>query len=258
MSEVVRPHASRWLGRRALCRVGGVEVSSYVAMLYLGCVAGVFVGAAAGAASGLDPSRFALATILLLIPAFAGARLWFVLEHLESYRRAPARIWRRREGGSALYGGLAVSFVVSVPVLAIADLPFWAFWDAASFTMLTGLIFTRFGCLANGCCTGRPTGGPLGVWLPDVEGDWRRRYPTPLLEAAWAALVLVWALVARPGLPFAGALFAGVVALYGVGRLVLEPTRESAARPRALRANLAFSAALVVAGCAVLAVGFAT
>jgi prolipoprotein diacylglyceryl transferase len=241
----------RLAGRRYLLRWHGLNVPGYTAMLYVGCVAGVLAGAAAAGAAGLDESRVALAIIALLIPALAGARLWFVVEHWGVFRREPRRIWRRSEGGSALHGGLALSLVVSVPFLAVLGLPFWRFWDAASITMLIGLACTRVGCLMNGCCGGRRSSGRLAVRLPDEHGDWQKRIPTQLLEAGWAVLVLTCAVLARPGAPFAGAVFVGVVAAYGAGRLVLEPTR-AAAGSRASRANLAFVAALTLVAAVAL------
>lgn len=243
----------RWAGRRYLFGWRGVRVPSYTAMLYLGCVAGVFAGAAVAAAGGLERSRVTLAMIGLLIPALAGARLWFVLEHWSVFRREPGRIWRRSEGGAALHGGLLLSVVVSVPVLALLETPFWRFWDAASYTMLIGLIFTRAGCLMHGCCAGRATSGRLGVWLPDHRGVWQRRIPTPLLEAGWAALVLAGAVLA--GAPFAGAVFLGVLAAYGAGRLLLEPTRASAGSGGS-RANIGVSALLILGGSILLIAGW--
>lgn len=247
----------RWVGRRYLFSWRGVRVPSYTAMLYLGCVAGVLVGAAVAGSAGLDRSRVALATIVLLVPALAGARLWFVLEHWSVYRREPRRIWRRSEGGAALHGGLILSVVVSVPLLALLDIPFWGFWDAASFTMLIGLIFTRVGCLMHGCCAGRATSGRLGVWLPDINGVWQRRIPTPLLEAGWAALVLAGAGLTRAGAPFAGAVFLGVLAAYGAVRLLLEPTRANGGSGGS-RANIVVSALLILGGSSVLIAGWPT
>ncbi len=255
MSAPAGAALGRWAGRRYLVSRRGIRVPSYTAMLYLGCVAGVLAGAAVADATGLEPSRFALATVALLIPAFAGARLWFVAKHWRLYRREPRRIWRRSEGGSALYGGLLLSVLVSVPLLALVDLPFWRFWDASSFTMLIGLIFTRVGCLMNGCCAGRATSSRLGVWLPDHRGEWKRRIPTPLMEASWAALVLAGAALAQAVDPDAGVVFLGVLAAYGAGRLLLEPTRADA-RSGGSRANTAVSALLVLAGSIGLIAGW--
>ena len=113
----------RLAGRRYLLRWRGVNVPGYTAMLYVGCVAGVLAGAAAAGAAGLDESKVALAMIALLIPALAGARLWFVVEHWGVFRREPQRIWRRSEGGSALHGGLVLSLAVIGPVPRRARAP---------------------------------------------------------------------------------------------------------------------------------------
>jgi phosphatidylglycerol:prolipoprotein diacylglycerol transferase len=222
----------------------------YIVMLYLGCVAGTLSGAAFARAEGLDDTRFAIATVVLLVPAFAGARLLYLAQHLDELRADPGRLWRRGEGGAALYGGLGLALVVSVPALALAGLSFWSFWDAASVTMLVGLIFTRFGCLARGCCAGRPTRRGLGMRLRGPDGHAVRRVPTQLLEAALAAAILVVAVLTRARSPFAGATFAGVVAAYAAGRMLLEPTRESWRWQ-----NVAISACLVLAGIAVLLAG---
>jgi phosphatidylglycerol:prolipoprotein diacylglycerol transferase len=224
-------------------------------MLYLGCVAGVLAGANLAPSTGLEADAFALVAITLLVPALAGSRLLFVAQHHETYRHDPHRIWRRTEGGSALYGGLVLSVACSAPLLAFAGLGFWTFWDVASVTMLVGLIFTRIGCLMNGCCAGRPTEGRLGMWLPDTRGVWRRRYPTQLLEAGWAAIILVAVLFTWDEAPFDGALFGATVALYAGGRLVLGPMRD-ATQSQAVRVNGLISAALVSAGCGILALGW--
>ncbi len=226
--------------RRFLFEGTAFGVSSYKLMLYLGCVAGFYAGAQMARAAGMPEIRWILAATALLAVALAGARLLYLRAH-------PGPMWHRDAGGAALYGGLLASLFVSIPVLDAARLPFWRFWDAASITMLTGLIFTRVGCARNGCCAGRPTGGPLGFLLPDHRGEVWRRYPAQLLEAAWGGVVLAAVvLLSRPSSP-GGVLFAQVRAGYGAGRFVLEQLREES---RVRRFNTALSAALALGGAA--------
>jgi len=222
----------------------------YTAMLYLGCVVGIYAGTAVASAEGIAAASFALAALALLPPALIGARLLFVLQHLGQFRSAPRRIWRRTDGGSALYGGLILSVLVSVPVLAAAELPFLRFWDAAAVTMVVGLILTRFGCLARGCCAGRVTNGRVGVWLPNAHGVWARRFPTQIVEAGWGVVLLALAISARSSLP-RGGIFALLVAGYAGGRLLLEDTRDDSTT-RHSRMNLVISAVLVTAVAAAL------
>jgi phosphatidylglycerol:prolipoprotein diacylglycerol transferase len=212
--------------RRILFSWNGLNIYSYPAMLYLGMVAGVFAGAHAAHLSGMNPNKFAAASVLLIVPALVGSRLFFVFTHWDLYRGHLSRIWRRSEGGMAMYGGLIVTIPLSIPLLWAMDLPFAEFWDAATFMILLGMIFTRIGCLLNGCCSGRPTSAWFGFNLPDHRGVWRRRIPTQILEMTWAAAifgaaVLIW----DRGLP-AGAIFCLAVVAYGTGRFLLEPLRD--------------------------------
>jgi phosphatidylglycerol:prolipoprotein diacylglycerol transferase len=249
----VSPRArSRWLGRRYLSLFGRWQVSSYAIMLSMGCVAGVFVGADVARAAGLPEPRFVLATALLLVPALVGARLWCVLQHAAHYRAYPERSLGVGEGGMGLYGGLVLAVAVSVPMLPALGIPFWVFWDAAGVTILVGLIITRFGCLMNGCCAGRPTHGRWALVLPNHAGEWRRRYPTPLLEAVFCVVVLAAALFASTHQLFPGALFGAVVGAYSICRLATEPTRESALAQRTLSVDFLFSGALLMAAVLVL------
>jgi phosphatidylglycerol:prolipoprotein diacylglycerol transferase len=211
--------------RRVLFSIGSVPVYSYPALLYGGLVVGVFAGAAAAPFVGLARERFTAAVLVLLVPALAGARLWFVLAHWQTYRRELRRVWRRSEGGMALYGGLLLALAVSPPVLASLGLQFPAFWDAATFTMLIGMAFTRIGCLLNGCCGGRQTGRWLSLRLPDHTGAWAARYPTQLLEAALAIALLGAEFLLLDVEPFRGAVFLFALVCYSAVRFALEPLR---------------------------------
>src|SRR5207237_515084 len=83
----------------------------------------------------------------LVLPALLGARLLFVASNWGLYRGEPARIWRRADSGAALYGGLIVSFLLSLPLLRALGISVGEFWDATIVTMLIGMAFTKIGCL---------------------------------------------------------------------------------------------------------------
>jgi phosphatidylglycerol:prolipoprotein diacylglycerol transferase len=213
--------------RRVLFSWHGVEIHSYPALLYLGLLCGVYAGYGAAASMSIDPDRASAGVLILIVPALVGARLWFVLSHWEAFRCEPRRIWRRGDGGAALVGGLVLALALSPAVLAALGLPFGTFWDAATFTMVVGMIFTRVGCLLNGCCSGRPSEGRLALYLPDHEGHWERRHPVQLLELAVAVTLLIGATAISTASPFPGATFIFAVAGYGCARLILNPLRES-------------------------------
>jgi len=244
--------------RPVLFRLRGVAIHAYPAMLYLGLVCGIVAGNAAAHAAHVDAFRVYVATLLLVPVALVGARLLFVACEWTLYRDDLRRIWNRREGGAALYGGLILALPLSLPILSALGVGFGAFWDIASFTMLVGMIFTRVGCLLNGCCSGRPSSRWWGVFLPNHAGVWARRIPTQCLEATLAAALLAAAAANWHRMPFPGALFAFVAAGYAGGRLLLEGTREQRAGERRFTVQHAISLAMVVASLTVLTVRWPT
>lgn len=238
--------------RPILFRFGGREVRAYPAFLFLGLTFGVIAGTYAGSAAGLDSTRLYIGLLLLIIPALFGSRFLYVLTHLEQYRRQPSLILSRDTGGAALYGGLILALVCSWPLLGLLDLPLGAFWDSATITLLVGMVFTKIGCLLNGCCAGRPTSGPLGINLPNASGVWCRRVPSQLLECGLAA-VLLFAAAHWTSRPFGGSLFLTSLAVYAAARLPLGATRENIDRMGRVNIYNAISVALLLASIAVFA-----
>lgn len=222
-------------------------------MLYLGLLAGVVSGNVAAHAAGIDAFRTYVATCVLIVPGLIGARLLYVALHWRFYRENPQRIWDRTDGGAAQYGGLALILPLSLPLLRGLRLPLGAFWDIGMISILTGMIFARFGCLLNGCCAGRASESWLSVNLPNHRGVWRRRTPTQCLEAAWGGILLVSAVAVWRWLPFPGALFLGATAAYACGRLVLESLREQEPRAGRFTAYHGLSVALIISSVATLA-----
>ncbi|MGZ4513820.1 MAG: prolipoprotein diacylglyceryl transferase [Mycobacterium sp.] len=239
--------SSRWLGRRYLFSIGRVRIPSFAALLYLSFSVGVALG---GYETGLGYLRFTASAVILLIAALIGSRVWYLIGH-PKFVAGRAGTVRVADTGAGLYGGLILSFAVSWPVLRLTGLEFWRFWDGAAIILLVGMAVTRIGCLMNGCCSGREARGPVGMWLPDDRGEWKRRYPTQLFEAAWSATILAVGLLLYEPSDRPGLLFLGSAAAYGIGRLGMERLRADAASTALpTRINLAFSGVLAVVSIA--------
>ena len=223
-------------------------------MLYVGLVLGVVACNVAAHAAGLDALRVYVATMLLIVPALIGARLLFVASEWDCYRRNPRRIWNRTEGGFMMYGAVPVMLLCSVPLLRALHVGFGAFWDVSTFTILVGMIFTRVGCLLNGCCAGRRTSSWLGIRLPDTHGVWQRRVPTQALEALCAVVLLGVSMAIWRQTPFPGALFLLIMLGYASARLLLELARERRNSGRQFRVAYALSVIFVVISLSTLAI----
>jgi phosphatidylglycerol:prolipoprotein diacylglycerol transferase len=227
-----------------LFKLRGITVWSYPTMLYVGLVLGVVAGNIVAHANGIDALRVYVATLILIVPALAGARLLYVAAEWPMYRNNLRRIWDRRDGGYIMYGGFPAGLLVSVPLLRMLHLSIPAFWDVAIFTILIGMFFTRIGCLLNGCCAGRPSSGWFSLYLPNRNGSWEKRIPTQALEAGWAAILIIVAVAARRSMPFPGALVLLVSLGYAAGRLLMEFARER--KPKASGLSVAHVISIVI------------
>jgi len=224
-----------------------LRAHSYVSMLYAGAIAGIFAGTHWAELQGLPPSKVFVTMLLIFPAALAGARLLFVALHWNVFGRAKTRIWSTSEGGAALYGGLILSFLLSLPLLGLMRLPLGSFWDAVAIALLVGMIFTRTGCALQGCCAGRPSQSWLAFNMPDVHGVWRRRLPFPLFEVGVAALTLALCLKLFDT-SSGGCLFLSALAMYAGGRWLFEPTREKVDRVRGWSVHRIISVLLVTLG----------
>jgi phosphatidylglycerol:prolipoprotein diacylglycerol transferase len=233
-----------------------LTVWSYPAMLYLGLLFGVAAGSFAAQSSGMNTFRVYLATMILIVPALIGARLLYVASEWKSYRREPRRISDRREGGFMMYGSVPVMLLCSMPLLKILHLNFGAFWDVSTFTILVGMMFTRVGCMLNGCCAGRPSKGRFSLYLPNDAGIWQKRIPNQVLEIFCAAALLMLDIGMWRRTPFPGALFLVALLGYCGARLVLEWGRERRNHSRQFGVAYAMSIVFVLTSMCALALNW--
>jgi phosphatidylglycerol:prolipoprotein diacylglycerol transferase len=122
----------------------------------------------------------------------------------------------------------------------------------------------RIGCLTYGCCFGKPTGLPWSISYRNPNAKAVRvgglhgvpLHPAPLYEAAWnAGLFALLNGLALGGAP-QGVPAATYALLYGVGRLLIEFTRDNSQRLlwRWLAVNHVLSLLLMTGGTFFLAV----
>jgi prolipoprotein diacylglyceryltransferase len=92
------------------------------------------------------------------------------------------------------------------------------------------------------------------MMLPNHRGEWEKRIPTQLLEAAWALVILSTGLAIWNALPFRGALFIYIAAGYATGRLLLESLREMKIPGRRFTVQHAISLLIITLSLAALTI----
>ncbi len=92
-----------------------------------------------------------------------GARLLFVLEHLDAFAADPLAILRINEGGISVFGSFIGGAIVGSILAVRRGIPLGRFADAASPGMAIGQAVGRIGDIINGEHWGKPWAGPLSV-----------------------------------------------------------------------------------------------
>jgi phosphatidylglycerol:prolipoprotein diacylglycerol transferase len=137
------------------------------------------------------------------------------------------------------YGGYIGAVVFPLLYLRLVREPILPLMDIAATYLPAGLAAHRaFGCLSAGCCYGRPTDAPWGIVFPADSmpaGAYGQvpLHPTQLYEAGLGlcmfAVLLYWRKHRRVA---AGELFALQMAMYAVGRFIIEIYRGDLERGR--------------------------
>ena len=98
----------------------------------------------------------------IMIFAFVVARLFYVISRWEAYAASPVEIFRFWQGGLVYYGGLLGGLLGGYLFCRIRKLSFRALSDPVAVGLALGMSIGRLGCLASGCCYGRPAELPWG------------------------------------------------------------------------------------------------
>lgn len=237
---------------------------TYGLMVATGFVAGTAVAAAVGRRRGLDPRAFPDLGVTLLLWGIVGTRVFYILFYnLDYYLANPLEMFAIWKGGQVLYGGILFGAVAALLWLRRRRLPALPLLDPVMVGVLVGIGFGRIGCLAAGCCYGRPYEGFLSLRFPPdsvaylehlEQGLISPDAPTSLgcwpsqifasvfaFTAAGLLLLLEKPLRQRPGL-----LLATGLVLYGCGRFVEEMFRVN---PRLGPFSVAQWTSFVVVAC---------
>ena len=209
--------------------IGPFTIYSYGVLLAASYLLGLRLAMWRAKRWGLDSQRVLDLGIYIIIAALVGAKLLLIIVDFDQFRSAADVMTLARSGG-VFYGGLLLAVGVAFWYIAKHGLPFWTTCDVFAPGIALGHVTGRLGCLAAGCCYGRPTdvpwavvftnplaaanvGTPLGIPL----------HPTQIYEAGAALLILILLLATeRRGRPFPGRTFWSYMFLYAVSRYIIE------------------------------------
>ena len=192
---------------------------------------------------GLDPEQMWSLGGIAAFSGIFGAKLLLLAIDWRDYVADPGRIFSvaTLQSGGVFSGGLVLAILCSWWYVRRHKIPFLSAADVFAPGIALGHAFGRIGCLAAGCCYGRPTTMPWGItfhspWAAEFSGTPLNQslHPTQLYEFVAEAInfVLLYWLCKRK--KFEGQIIGLFMILYGIERFIFEFFRGDAGRGEVL------------------------
>ncbi len=167
-----------------------VTVKGFGLMIVIGFLMGAWLVGRLSRSVTSNPQHTTNVALYALIGGMIGARLFFVIHYVETFRKHPLEFFYIWQGGLEFYGGVLVALPVIIFYMRRQKLPLRRTFDILAIGLMFGLAFGRLGCFMNSCCYGRPTDGPWGLRFPynsfpyvsQINGDPDRNRSEPQLD----------------------------------------------------------------------------
>lgn len=218
-----------------LVHFGPLVISTYGFLVALGYLSGIlWLKSRMSAMPQMTEDKFWTLIYGLFFGAIMGGKLLFVALEWRAFATGQLRFFGDFRYGFVFFGGLLGAMAMGAWLVRRLKLPYLATADYIGVALPMGHAIGRLGCLAAGCCYGKPTTLPWGVVLGgdpasstpvDLWGV--PLHPTQVYESlANAAIALFLAKRVLPrverGERPAGSVFLEYVALYSVARFLNE------------------------------------
>lgn len=216
-----------------ILRIGPLALYSYGLMLAAAFIVAIIVALPESKRRGVDIQTIIDIALISAVFGIAGARLWYVAFEWRQFVYNPFEIVKIQNGGLAVQGGLLLGIAANYVYCKVKRLKFWELADILAPSIIIGQAIGRIGCFLNGCCYGVPTKSVLGVIFPPdspaaVKFGLTAVHPTELYQmfANLVVFTILLGLRKKSEKMVNGSLFLLYIALYSIGRFVVEIFRS--------------------------------
>lgn len=223
--------------------VFGFYISLYGVIIAIGVMAGIALAAHVARKTGQNPDDYWDFAIYGVIFGVIGARIYYVVFEWDSYKDNLLEIFRMRNGGLAIYGGVIAAFITLFVWCRIKKRDPREIGDTAMAGLLLGQIIGRWGNFTNREVFGKYTDGLLAMRIPleavrdrtDITEDiashitedinYIQVHPTFFYESALNLLLLAAILLYYRHKCFQGEICLMYLGGYGIIRFFVEGIR---------------------------------
>ena len=220
-----------------LVKIGAFELRSYGLALAISVALGIWIAMKRAPRFGIKKETILDLSVVIMLAAIIGSRLWYVVYHLDEFRGQWLNIINPFQNGAvgiaglSMIGGVVLAIVSALIYAKIKNLNFLRLADTIAPVFLLGEGIVRLGgCFLNGCCFGHPTDSVLGMVFPPegVAGSFFpgiHIWPAQLFASAlgFIGFALVLWLERKPN--FSGFTFWLVFLYYSIDRFIVDQFR---------------------------------
>ena len=220
----------------------GFEIAFYGLLIGIGVLAGILMAAHMAKVTGQNPDEYWDFAIYAVLFSIVGARIYYVVFAWDYYKDDLPGIFRLRNGGLAIYGGVIAAFITLFVYGRLKKRNPLLMGDTCMPGLILGQAIGRWGNFMNREVFGEYYDGLFSMQLPveavrarDISeniashipdgANYINVHPTFLYESVWNHLVLTALLTFRKHKKFDGELCLLYFGGYGLGRFVIEGIR---------------------------------
>lgn len=242
--------------------IGPITLRWYGIMIALGFLSATFAVTKLARRWGIDGDKVVNLMLTCFIGGIIGARLYFVALSWGYFSLHPTEIlmtWS--EGfsirGLSIHGGMIGSIIAGILYCRHAKLPFWTCCDMMAAVVPLAQAIGRWGNFFNSEAFGKPVPAdfPIKLFIPRssrppfyISADFF--HPTFLYESMWDLWLfgLLYFALSDRFKKYPGLLFFTYLAVYSLGRFLIEPLRTDSIMVGGMAAPEVVSAGLIVIG----------
>jgi phosphatidylglycerol:prolipoprotein diacylglycerol transferase len=200
-----------------ICKIGPFTIYSYGLMLALAFLVATSLASRQAKNQGFNPQIVSILSLRLLFFGIMGARIFYVVVHLNFYLKNPVEIFMLAHGGLSWFGGLLAGVLVTVRFIRKKALEPLKILDLIAPFLALAQAIGRIGCLLNGCCYGKAA--EFGLYFPLYDAV---LIPTQIYSSVCLLIIFVILRFMQERPHRQGHIFFVYLILYSVKRFFIE------------------------------------
>lgn len=223
----------------------GIDIYSYAVFIVLGIIIALFLCKISEDNYYITFDCVTETMLFSILAGIVGARLYYVLFNLKYYFANPEQILNLRDGGLAIYGGLALGGIVAVQVCKKYRVDAKEFFDYIVPFVAIAQAIGRWGNFFNVEAYGYSTDFFLRMGI-NTENGYLQVHPIFLYESIADLIIFFILRYLQPDRKFKGQIMYTYLFLYSGVRMYLEGMRADSLRFLGIRISKVVSIVLFV------------